>query len=55
MIFRIDVLNRFDDFVERRGSRRANLVARGVLTVRRSNSEMKRNAELGFFTKASRA
>jgi hypothetical protein len=31
-----------------------NLVARGVLSVRRSDSEMKRNAEIGLFTKSSR-
>jgi len=36
-------------------SRRANLVARGVLKVRRSNSEMKRNAEIGIFTKSSKS
>jgi len=45
---------RFDDFVKRPRSRRANLVARGVLKVRRSDSEMKRNAEIGLFTKSSR-
>jgi hypothetical protein len=28
-------------------------VARGVLEVRRSDSEMKRNAEIGLFTKSS--
>ena len=32
---------------------RENLVSRGVLTVRRSDSEMKRNAEIGLFTKPS--
>jgi len=42
-----------DDFVKRPRSRRANLVARGVLEVRRSASEMKRNAEIGLFTKSS--
>ena len=30
-----------------------NLVSRGVLTVRRSDSEMKNNAEIGLFTKPS--
>ncbi len=45
---------RFDDFVKRPMSRRANLVARGVLKVRRSASEMKRNAEIGLLTKSSR-
>jgi hypothetical protein len=44
---------RIDDFVKRPRSRRANLVARGVLTVRRSDNEMKRNAEIGLFTKSS--
>ena len=34
-------------------SRRANLVSRGVLKVRRSDSEVKRNAEIGLFTKPS--
>jgi hypothetical protein len=29
---------------------RASLVARGVLPVRRSDNEMKRNAEVGLFT-----
>jgi hypothetical protein len=43
----------FDDFVKRRRSRRANLVARGVLEVRRSDGEMKRNAEIRLFTKSS--
>ena len=45
---------RFDDFVKRPRSRRANLVARGVLKVRRSDREMKRNAEIGLFRKSSR-
>jgi uncharacterized protein (AIM24 family) len=31
-----------------------HLVPRGVLIVRRSDNEMKRNAEVGFFTKSSR-
>jgi hypothetical protein len=42
-----------DGFVKRPSSRRASLAARGVLVVRRSASEMKRNAEIGFFTKPS--
>jgi hypothetical protein len=33
---------------------RASLVAQGVLPVRRSDGEMKRNAEIGLFTKSSR-
>jgi hypothetical protein len=45
---------RFYDFVKRPRSRRANLVARCVLKVRRSASEMKRNAEIGLFTKSSK-
>jgi hypothetical protein len=44
---------RIDDFVKRPRSRRANLVPRGVLSVRRSGSEMTRNAEIGLFTKSS--
>ena len=43
-----------DGFVKRPRSRRANLAERGVLEVRRSDSEMKRNAEIGFSTKPSR-
>jgi hypothetical protein len=42
-----------DDFVKGPRSRRANLAARGVLEVRRSDSEVKRNAEIGLFTKSS--
>jgi hypothetical protein len=40
-----------DDFVK--SPRRANLVSRGVLIVRRSDNAMKRNAEIGVFTKSS--
>jgi hypothetical protein len=43
---------RFDDFVIGTRSRRANFVARGVLSVRRSDREMKRNAEIGPITKS---
>jgi hypothetical protein len=43
----------FDGFVKGPRSRRASLVARGVLEVRRSDSEMKRNAEIGPFMKSS--
>jgi hypothetical protein len=43
---------RFDDFVKSPRSRRANLVSRGVLAIRRSDNEMKRNAEIGLFTKS---
>jgi hypothetical protein len=43
-----------DDFVKSPSSRLANLVSRGVLAVRRSDREMKRNAEIGFFTRSSR-
>jgi hypothetical protein len=46
-------LIRFDDFVKGTRSRRESLVARGVLAVRRSGSEIKRNAEIGLFTKSS--
>ena len=46
---------RIDNFVKRPRSRRANLVERGVLKVRRSDSEVKRNAEIGLFTKSSSA
>jgi hypothetical protein len=55
-VVRIDELVkviRFDDFVKSPRSRRANLVSRGVLAVRRSGNEMKRNAEIGLFTKSS--
>ena len=45
---------RIDGFVKRPSSRRANFVECGVLTVRRSDNEMKRNAEIGLFTKPSR-
>jgi hypothetical protein len=45
---------RIDGFVKRPRSRRANLVARGALKVRRSDNEMTRNAEIGLFTKPSR-
>jgi hypothetical protein len=45
---------RIDGFVKRPRSRRTNLVARNVLKVRRSDNEMKRNAEIGLFTKTSR-
>jgi hypothetical protein len=41
-----------EDFLSAR-SRRANLVERGVVKVRRSDSEMKRNAEIGFFAMSS--
>ncbi|HSM90877.1 MAG TPA: hypothetical protein VLT56_12735 [Desulfobacterales bacterium] len=44
---------RIDGFVKRPSSRRANLVECGVLSVRRSDSGMKRNAEIGLFTKLS--
>ena len=44
---------RSDDFVIRPRSRRASLVARGVLAVRRSAGEMKRNAEIDLITKSS--
>jgi hypothetical protein len=44
----------FDDFVRRTRSRRASLVARGVLPVRRSDNETKRNAEIGLLTKSSK-
>jgi len=47
------LMGSLDDFVKRPRSRRAILVARGVLEVRRSASEMKRNAEIGLFTKSS--
>jgi hypothetical protein len=40
-----------DDFVKRPSSRRAK---RGVLPVRRSDRALKRNAEIGRFTKSSR-
>lgn len=43
-----------DDFVKRSRSRRPNLMARGILAVRRSDSEMKRNEKIGLFTKSSR-
>jgi hypothetical protein len=41
-------------FVKRPRPRRANLVARGLITVNRSDSEMKRNAEIGLSTKSSK-
>jgi len=41
---------RFDDFVKRPTSRRANFVARAVRAVRRSANEKKRDAEIGSFT-----
>jgi len=44
---------RIDGFVKRPSSRRANRVEWGVLHVRRSDNEMKRNAEIGLFTKPS--
>jgi hypothetical protein len=46
-------VNRFDDFAKRTRSRRANLVTRGLLAVRRSGSEMERNAENVLFGKSS--
>jgi hypothetical protein len=42
-----------DGFVKSPSSRHANLVAQSVLAVRRSDREMKRNAEMGFFTMSS--
>jgi hypothetical protein len=42
-----------DGVVKSPSSRRANLVSRGVLLVRRSDSEMKRNAEIGLLTTPS--
>jgi hypothetical protein len=42
-----------DELAKGPRSRRANLVARGVLVMRRSDSEMKRNAEIGLFTNSS--
>jgi hypothetical protein len=43
---------RYDDFVKSSSSRRANLVSRDALAVRRSDNEMKRNAEIEFFYEA---
>jgi len=43
-----------DGFVKSPRSRRANSVSRGVLAVRRSDHGMKRNAEIGVFTKSSK-
>jgi hypothetical protein len=44
---------RLDGFVKGPSSKRANLVSRGFLFVRRSDDEMKRNAEIGLFTEPS--
>jgi hypothetical protein len=49
----LQIVERIDDFVKRPRSRRANLVPRGVLAVRRSGDEMKCNAEIGLFAKSS--
>jgi len=45
---------RSDDVVKRPRPRRAILVPRGVVTVRRSGDEITRNAEIGLFTTSSR-
>jgi hypothetical protein len=44
---------RIDGFVKRPSSRRAHRVECGVLPVRRSDNALKRNAEIGLFTKPS--
>jgi hypothetical protein len=44
------ILEIWDGNVGIPSSRRANLESRGVLKVRRSEVEMKCNAEIGFFT-----
>jgi len=44
---------RTDGFVKRPSPRRAKRVAWGVLPVRRSDSALKCNAEIGLFTKPS--
>jgi hypothetical protein len=52
VIFVLKVI-RINGFVKSPSSRRASRVESGVLSVRRSDNAMKRNAEIGLFTKPS--